>query len=41
MDFEIMKYQLSFYYVYHFYNPSVLPLDGEMQKSTIVQSRKI
>ena len=41
MDFEIMKYQLLLHYVYHFYNPSVFPLDGKMQKSIIVQNKKI
>ena len=41
MDFKITKYQLLLYCVYHFYNLSVLPLDGKMQKFTIVENRKI
>ena len=41
MDFEIMRNQSLSNCLHCFYDPSVLPLDGEMQKSTIVQSRKI
>lgn len=41
MDFEIMRNQSLSNCLHCFCDPSVLPLDGEMQNFTIVENRKI
>lgn len=41
MDFELNLNLDMSYYFRLFYNPSVLRPDGKMQKSIIVQNRKI